>query len=57
MFSIFKKKSKIEMLSERYEKLMRESHRLSTIDRAASDLKVAEAEHVQESIEHLKSQE
>lgn len=44
MFGLFKKKSQKEMLHEQYKKLMAESHKLSTIDRAKADAKFAEAE-------------
>ena len=46
MFGLFKKKSKKELLNEKYKKLMAESHKLSTVDRAKSDQKFAEAEKV-----------
>ena len=39
MFGIFKKKSAIEKLQDRYKKLMSEWHELSTTNRTASDLK------------------
>ena len=55
MFSFFKKKSELEVLQERYEKLMRESHKLSTTNRVASDAKFAEAEELIKKIEGLKS--
>lgn len=54
MFSFFKKKSELEVLQERYEKLMRESHKLSTTNRAASDAKFAEAEELIKKIDSLK---
>jgi len=54
MFSFFKKKSEVEVLQEKYQKLMKESHRLSTIDRAAADQKYAEAENIAERIQELK---
>jgi hypothetical protein len=44
MFGLFKKKDPNEKLMKRYKELLAESHRLSTIDRRASDLKRAEAE-------------
>lgn len=54
MFSFFKKKSEVEVLQEKYEKLMKESHKLSTTDRAAADEKYAEAERVADQIQALK---
>jgi len=53
MFGLFKKKSAIDKLNEQYEKLLKESHRLSTIDRTASDAKVAEANDILKKIEEL----
>jgi len=53
MFGIFKKRSELETLQKQYAKLMQEAHRLSTIDRAQSDLKAAEAEKVAQRIEVL----
>jgi hypothetical protein len=44
MFGLFKKKDPNEKLMKRYKELLAEAHRLSTIDRRASDLKRAEAE-------------
>ena len=53
MFSLFKKKSPKDKLSAQYKKLMEESHRLSTVNRKASDLKRMEAEEVLKKIEEL----
>ena len=53
MFSIFKKKSERERLEAEYRSLLAEAHRLSTISRAASDLKRAEAEEVIKRLEQL----
>ena len=53
MFGLFKKKSEKDKLYDQYEKLLAESHRLSTIDRAASDAKRAEAEEVIQKIEAM----
>lgn len=50
MFGLFKKKSEEEVLYKKYEKLIKESHTLSTTDRAASDLKYAEAEAIMDKI-------
>lgn len=46
MFGIFKKKTEREKLNERYRKLMKESHQLSTTDRIKSDQKFAEAQEL-----------
>jgi len=53
MFGLFKKKSKAELLQERYASLMAESHRLSTTNRALSDAKFAEAETVAKEMDAL----
>lgn len=55
MFGIFKKKSKAEILQKKYEKLMAESYRLSTISRVESDRKAAEAEEVLKQLDNLES--
>lgn len=44
MFGLFKKKSKLEKLEEKFKKLMQEWHTLSTTNRSASDKKYAEAQ-------------
>ena len=53
MFGLFKKKSQKEVLQDKYRKLMEEAHKLSKIDRKASDQKVFEAEEVMKEIEAL----
>ena len=53
MFSIFKKKSKIEVLEDKYQYLLKEAYKLSTINRKASDEKTAEAGRVLMEIEKL----
>lgn len=57
MFGLFKKKSKIELLEEKYKKLQQESYKLSTVNRTESDKKLAEAEEVIKEIELLKKQD
>ena len=54
MFGIFKKKSKIEVLEKKYQNLLKESYKLSTINRKASDAKAVEADQVLKEIENLK---
>ena len=49
----FKKKSQSEVLRARYDALMKESFDLSIRDRAASDLKRAEAEGVMDELVRL----
>jgi hypothetical protein len=53
MFGIFKKKSEIEVLQQKYEKLMEEAYKLSTVNRAESDKKVGEADLILKQIEAL----
>ncbi len=55
MFSLFRKKSELEVLSDRYRKLLQESHRLSKVNRIESDLKFAEAMAVQDQLDQLKN--
>jgi hypothetical protein len=53
MFGIFKKKSPLEKLQDRYKKLMSEWHELSTTNRYASDAKYAEAQELLDEIDKL----
>ncbi len=53
MFGLFKRKTEKEKLQERYAKLMKEAHTLSTSNRKLSDEKVFEAEGVMKQIELL----
>lgn len=53
MFNLFKKKSEIEILQKKYEKLMKEAHSLSTTNRKLSDDKVFEADQVLKEMEKL----
>lgn len=53
MFNLFKKKSEVEKLNDKYKKLMEESHRLSTTNRKESDNKYAEADAILKQIESL----
>lgn len=53
MFSLFKRKSERERLEAEYRRLLAEAHRLSTSNRAASDLKRAEAEEVLKRMDQL----
>lgn len=55
MFTIFKKKSKADKLDNQYRKLLKEAHRLSTVNRKMSDAKTAEAEELLKEIEKLES--
>lgn len=53
MFNFFKKKSKLNFLNEKYQKLQKEAYKLSRINRKQSDEKQAEAEEVLKEIEAL----
>ncbi len=53
MFGLFKKKNQEEVLQKKYKKLMSEWHELSSINRAESDKKYAEAEDILKQIEAL----
>ena len=54
MFGIFKKKSEMELLEDKYQKLIKEAYTLSTSNRRSSDSKTAEANEVLKQIELLK---
>jgi uncharacterized protein Yka (UPF0111/DUF47 family) len=56
MFGLFKKKSKIDLLNEKYQKLQQEAYKLSTVNRTESDRKQAEAEEVLKEIKTLEQQ-
>ena len=53
MFGLFKKKTEVEKLNEKYDKLMKESFDLSKINRKASDEKYAEADRIMKENEKL----
>lgn len=53
MFGLFKKKSKADQLYKKYEKIMAQSHALSSSNRAESDKKYAEAQELINQIEAL----
>ncbi len=53
MFEFFKKKSQIEVLQDKYARLLKEAHALSTSNRAESDKKVAEAEEIAKVIDDM----
>ena len=53
MFGLFKKTSKLDALQKQYEKLMADWHKLSSINRAESDEKYAEAQKILIQIEVL----
>lgn len=54
MFGLFKKKSEVEKLQKQFNKLMKEWHVLSAIDRVKSDEKYAEAQKIADKIDALK---
>ncbi len=54
MFELFKKKSEAEKLQKKYEDLMKEWHRLSSINRSKSDEKYAEAQKILDIIDAKK---
>lgn len=53
MFKLFKKKSKSDLLEEKYQRLLKEAYDLSTSNRMQSHLRYAEAEGVLKEIEAL----
>lgn len=53
MFRLFKKKSKLDILNEKYQKLQQEAFELSTSNRMQSDLKYAEAQELLKEIEQV----
>ena len=55
MFNLFRRKTKIEVLNKKYQRLLNEAYKLSTINRKASDQKTAEANLILTEIELLKA--
>lgn len=53
---LFKRKSTVEKLFDKYEKLMKEAHVLSTQNRKASDEKYAQANAILQEIDKFKAQ-
>jgi hypothetical protein len=53
MFGLFKKTSKEDKLYKKYEKLLAESHRLSTSSRLESEKKFVEAQEILKEIDSL----
>jgi len=54
MFSLFKKKSQMELLEEKYEKLMKKSYEMMSYNRRESDKLQAEANEVFQQMVKLK---
>lgn len=52
---LFKKKTKLEKLNDRYDSLMEESYKLSKVNRTKSDEKVFEANQIMFEIEELEN--
>ena len=55
MFGIFKKKTAVEKLEEKYIKVMEEGFKLQSINRSDSDEKYLEADNILKEIEKLKA--
>jgi len=55
MFGLFKKKSKTELFTIKYKKLLKQAHELSTMNRRQSDSKYAEADIILKEIDKLQN--
>lgn len=53
MFGLFKKKSEVDKLYKKYDKLLEQSHKLSTSSRLESEKKYVEAQHILDRIDEL----
>lgn len=53
MFGLFKKKSALDKLNDKYARLLKEARELSTSNRKLSDSKTAEADAVLKEIEQV----
>ncbi|GAB1857784.1 hypothetical protein MHTCC0001_26210 [Flavobacteriaceae bacterium MHTCC 0001] len=56
MLGWFKRKSKREKLEEKFKKLMQEWHELSSINRAESDKKYAEAQEIAKKLNNAENE-
>jgi hypothetical protein len=54
MFGLFKKKSEVDKLQEKYKKLMEEAYKLQSVNRSDSDQKYLEADNILKQIDLLK---
>ncbi|WP_167341631.1 Lacal_2735 family protein [Nonlabens sp. SY33080] len=54
MFGLFKKKTEKEKLQQEYARLMKEYHKLSTTNRAASDAAFKKADDIARKLDGLK---
>ncbi|TXD48887.1 Lacal_2735 family protein [Polaribacter sp. IC073] len=57
MFGLFKKKSEVDKLQEKYKKVMEEAYKLQSINRTDSDSKYKEADDILNQIDTLKEKE
>ncbi|MBK9290482.1 MAG: Lacal_2735 family protein [Bacteroidetes bacterium] len=55
MFGLFRKKSEKDKLYAQYEKLLKQSHALSTVNRAESDRLFAEAQELLKRIDAMEN--
>ena len=55
MFGLFKKKSEVEKLQDKYKKLMEDAYKLQSINRSDSDQKYLEADNLLKEIEALQA--
>jgi hypothetical protein len=55
MFGLFKKKTEVEKLQEKYKKVMEEGFKLQSINRSDSDQKYLEADVILKEIEVLQA--
>ena len=55
MFGLFKKKTEVEKLQEKYKKVMEEAYKLQSINRTDSDSKYKEADTILKEIEALQA--
>lgn len=56
MLRIFRRKSEKEKLEEKFKKLMREWHALSSVNRSSSDQKFFEAQKIAEQLNKMKNE-
>jgi seryl-tRNA synthetase len=54
MFGLFKKKTEVEKLQEKYKELLEKSHKVSHSNRTEADKLMAQAEEIAQKIDQIK---
>ncbi len=57
MMGLFRRKSKREKLEDKYEKLLKQAHQMSTVNRTKSDELMAQAEEINKELAQMDAEE